>query len=234
MKPVRPDRKQPATNASVRKSPDCANESPTTRSAGVGGLTTSVDVTNTTIAERDQDDGDRLELPLQVGHRAFLDRRGDLDHLRRALVGGEDAPHRGRSRRASASRAVTAEKISQNHSPPSSRRPGSRLRQPRLIIGIRTPRGSAAGQRWLRTLAVDDRRGAEARERYGAGTRVESNLPPNGSAVAAVGRSLQVVRAPRSRRCPCGTAAGPSGAARSGCGAGCPTSAARRTRGARP
>ena len=43
--------------------------------------------------ERDEDHGDRLELPPQVGHRAFLDRLGDLDHLRRALVGGEHAPH---------------------------------------------------------------------------------------------------------------------------------------------
>ena len=43
--------------------------------------------------ERDEDDGDRLELAPQVGHRALLDRRGDLDHRRRALVGGEDAAH---------------------------------------------------------------------------------------------------------------------------------------------
>ena len=36
---------------------------------------------------------DRSELALQVGQRSFLDRLGDLDHLRRALVGGEDAAH---------------------------------------------------------------------------------------------------------------------------------------------
>ena len=33
--------------------------------------------------ERHEDHGDRLELPLQVGHRAFLNRLGDLLHLRR-------------------------------------------------------------------------------------------------------------------------------------------------------
>ena len=43
--------------------------------------------------ERDEDHGDRLELPLQVGHRAFLNRLGDLLHLRRALILGEHAPH---------------------------------------------------------------------------------------------------------------------------------------------
>jgi hypothetical protein len=32
--------------------------------------------------QRHQDDGDGLELPLQVGKRAFLDGRGDLLHLR--------------------------------------------------------------------------------------------------------------------------------------------------------
>ena len=36
---------------------------------------------------------DRAELALEVGERALLDRLGDLDHLGRALVGGEDAPH---------------------------------------------------------------------------------------------------------------------------------------------
>ena len=43
--------------------------------------------------ERDEDDGDRLELALEVGQGALLDRGGDLDHLRGALVGGEDALH---------------------------------------------------------------------------------------------------------------------------------------------
>ena len=94
MKPVSPESTQPAMNASVRNMPGLRERQPRRRvRPAISGLTTSVDVTNTTIAERDQDHGDRLELPPQVGHRAFLDRRGDLDHRRRALVGGEDAAH---------------------------------------------------------------------------------------------------------------------------------------------
>ena len=48
---------------------------------------------NTIDDQRDQDDGDGPELAPQVGHGALLDGGGDLDHLRRALVGGEDAAH---------------------------------------------------------------------------------------------------------------------------------------------
>ena len=40
--------------------------------------------------ERDENEADRLELALQVGPCAFLDRRGDLDHLRRAFTLGHD------------------------------------------------------------------------------------------------------------------------------------------------
>ena len=43
--------------------------------------------------DRHHDERDGAELPPQVGHRAFLDGSGDRDHLRRALVGGEDATH---------------------------------------------------------------------------------------------------------------------------------------------
>ena len=43
--------------------------------------------------QRHQDDADGLELPLQVRHRALLDRLGDLLHLLGALVGGEHASH---------------------------------------------------------------------------------------------------------------------------------------------
>ena len=55
MKPVRPDRTQPAMNASVRKRPDCANVKPAepyvSRAPSLStGFTTSVEVTNTTIA----------------------------------------------------------------------------------------------------------------------------------------------------------------------------------------
>jgi hypothetical protein len=46
MKPVKPDRKQPAMKARVRKSPDSKNE----RASEPSGLSTSVEVTNTTIA----------------------------------------------------------------------------------------------------------------------------------------------------------------------------------------
>jgi hypothetical protein len=43
--------------------------------------------------QRHEDHRDRLELALEVGPRALLDRLRDLDHLRRALVGGEHALH---------------------------------------------------------------------------------------------------------------------------------------------
>jgi hypothetical protein len=40
-----------------------------------------------------EDDPDRLELAPEVGQRPLLDRLGDLDHLRRAPVGGEHPLH---------------------------------------------------------------------------------------------------------------------------------------------
>jgi hypothetical protein len=43
--------------------------------------------------ERDENEPDRAELPPQIGERTFLDRFGDLDHLRRALICGEHAAH---------------------------------------------------------------------------------------------------------------------------------------------
>ena len=43
--------------------------------------------------ERDEDHPDRAELALEVGPGALLDRGGDLDHLRRALVGCEHVSH---------------------------------------------------------------------------------------------------------------------------------------------
>ena len=42
--------KQPAMNASVRKVPDSANESAVSATPSTSGLSTSVDVTNTTTA----------------------------------------------------------------------------------------------------------------------------------------------------------------------------------------
>jgi hypothetical protein len=43
--------------------------------------------------QRDQDDGDRLELTAQIGHRAFLDGACDLDHLGGPLICCENALH---------------------------------------------------------------------------------------------------------------------------------------------
>ena len=54
------------------------------------GLLIAVDVRNTIDGERDEDDRDRLELALEVGDGADLDRLGDLLHLRGALVLGQD------------------------------------------------------------------------------------------------------------------------------------------------
>ena len=87
MKPVRPDRNAPAMNAAVRAAPEEAKERATTPS----GLVMWVEVKKTRSRDRDQDDRDGLELPPQVGHRPVLDLLGDGDHLRGALVGGEDA-----------------------------------------------------------------------------------------------------------------------------------------------
>ena len=89
MKPVRPDMKHPRTNASVRQMPDSANDSASTPVVLLHrGRREEHD-----DRERHEDDGDRLELTLQVRQRAFLDRLGDLDHLRRAFVLGEHALH---------------------------------------------------------------------------------------------------------------------------------------------
>ena len=89
MKPVRPDRKQPSTNAPVRK-PTRLHERERDGAVGVlhRGRREEHD-----DRERHEDDGDRLELPLQVGHRAFLNRLGDLLHLLGALILGEHLAH---------------------------------------------------------------------------------------------------------------------------------------------
>ena len=80
--------KQPATKARVRNRPDSTNESASLPSSG---LRTSVRGEEHDDGQGDQDDADRPELALEVGQGALLDRRGDLDHLGRALVGGQDA-----------------------------------------------------------------------------------------------------------------------------------------------
>ena len=91
MKPVRPDMKQPATNASVRKMPGLGEA----QRLGAVGLQHRGRGDEHDDDERDEDDADGLELAAQVGAGALLDRGGDLDHLRRALVGGEHAAHQG-------------------------------------------------------------------------------------------------------------------------------------------
>ena len=81
MKPVRPDSEAPGDEGQRAEAAGLGEREARDTPPVSSGFTTSVDVTNTTIAERDEDHGDRLELTLQVGHRAFLDRRRDLDHL---------------------------------------------------------------------------------------------------------------------------------------------------------
>ena len=81
--------RQPATNASVRNEPDCEER----QRLGAVGLLDRHRGDEHDDRQRDEDEADRAELPLQVGDGAFLDRLGDLDHLGRALVGGEHALH---------------------------------------------------------------------------------------------------------------------------------------------
>ena len=89
--------RQPATNASVRKSPDWAKR----QRLGAVGLVHRGGGEEHDHGQRDEDHCDRAELALEVGQRALLDRFGDLDHLRRALILGEHALRSGRSRRRS-------------------------------------------------------------------------------------------------------------------------------------
>ena len=96
MKPVRPDMKQPRMNARgaeharlrvAQRDVRVAVRQPEPVGPHLGRGEEHDD------RERDEDDADRLELALQVGHRALLDRLGDLLHLLGALVGGEHAAH---------------------------------------------------------------------------------------------------------------------------------------------
>ena len=48
-------------------------------------------------SQRDEDEGDRLELSPEIGHRSFLDRERDLFHRRGPLVGLEHAAGKGPS-----------------------------------------------------------------------------------------------------------------------------------------
>ena len=79
-------------------------------------FSTSVEVTKTIDGERHDDHDDRAELALDVGHRAFLHRGGDLAHLLGAGVLGQHAPHHDPADdQRDHARPPTA-KISQNHS----------------------------------------------------------------------------------------------------------------------
>ena len=76
-------------NASVRNVPDCTNVSATSPE----GFSTSVDVTKTIAANGTRITAIVLNCRLQVRRRADLDRRRDLDHLRRSLIVGEHVAH---------------------------------------------------------------------------------------------------------------------------------------------
>ena len=94
MKPVRPDMNAPGDERERAEQAGLGErEAEASRRALASGFSDLGRGDEHDDRERDQDHRDRLELPPQVGHRAFLDGRGDLDHLRRALVGGEHAPH---------------------------------------------------------------------------------------------------------------------------------------------
>ena len=112
MNPVSADRTAPATKASVRYRPDSPRPS-ADREVGLDDLDRGDEHED---RDRHHDDGDRLELALQVGHRAFLDGR-------RRSRSSSACPGRRRARRASSTRptmsassAVAAQKISQYHS----------------------------------------------------------------------------------------------------------------------
>ena len=66
--------------------------------------------------QRDDDDADGPELAGQVGLGPLLDRLGDLDHRRGALVGGQHAAHQDRTPVPMATRPHAAAKISHTHS----------------------------------------------------------------------------------------------------------------------
>ena len=81
MKPVRPDMTHPRMNASVRYAPDSPNDN----AFVVVRLHHRDRREEHDDGQRDEDEHDRLELTVQVGAGALLDRLRDLLHLRRAL-----------------------------------------------------------------------------------------------------------------------------------------------------
>ena len=87
--PIEADITAPTTKATVRNMPDW----PKFRATEPLSRVILADVTNTTIGEWDHDDADRAELPLDVGHRAFLDGIRDVVHLLIAGFCGQDPLH---------------------------------------------------------------------------------------------------------------------------------------------
>ena len=91
MKPVKPDMKQPTTKAG-RTEQSRLGEAERLGSIGPqhrgGG-------DKHHHHQWDQNEEDRAELPPQIGHRPFLDRRGDLSHFRSALIGRDHSAGRG-------------------------------------------------------------------------------------------------------------------------------------------
>ena len=117
MKPVRPgqeaagDERQRAEQARLRRT-SAPRRRPASR--------TSVEVRNTIAATGIRITAIVLNCRREVGRGAFLDRQRDLDHLRRALVGGEDAAHQHGSRRRWPMSAAATDSNSTGISPPPS------------------------------------------------------------------------------------------------------------------
>ena len=84
---------QEAAGDEGQRAEQCRTGRSESASVAVGLAATSVEVTNTTTASGMRIMAIVLNWRLQVGRGALLDRRGDLDHLRRALVLGQDALH---------------------------------------------------------------------------------------------------------------------------------------------
>ena len=159
--------------------------------------------------ERDQDHRDRLELAPEVRHRALLDRRGDLDHRRRALVGGEDAAHQVEADGEREERGHRREDRASIHSVLAEFEDlvaAFGREDVHLVLDLLA--GQLAVSRWLRCVEAP---GARTGGPYGGrheGVNLASRAERrnrNEPGFPAVIRGT----APRSRPCPCGRAAGP-------------------------
>ena len=149
--------------------------------------------------QRDQDHRDRLELALQVGHRAFLDRRGDLDHRRRALVGGEDAPHEVEADGDREQRRRGGEEEPE---------PGLAVEGEFLVAAFSSQGDHGVPILWVlgRSVRTGPATGAEKLGQSRGRDSSESNLSANSAGPAPLTRGGTATRSPP---CPCGTAGGP-------------------------